>query len=285
MKKYVILSLLAAGLMSSLDACKKKEKDVYDNSSAPQSNAIIENAFDEMTNMSDQAIKGSLVYYKSPQVTVVYAEKHDAYFTEKTPCNVLVTLDTTGVNKTITIDWGSTNCDCNDGKQRRGKIITTFNGQYRDSGTVITHTPVDYYVNDNKIAGTKTVTNKGLNSNGKPYFNISVNGTVTMSGGEVFTYSSDRVRTWTAGSGTSLNFFDDEYDITGSANASSTNGNGYTATITSALHVKIGCPYIMSGVLEFTPTGKLLRVIDYGAGTCDATFTVTVNGQTYTING
>lgn len=285
MKKYIALSVLAVALISSLDACKKKEKEEYDNSSAPQSNAVIENAFDEMTNMSDQAIKGSLVYYKSPQVTVVYAEKHDASFTEKTPCNVLITLDTTGVNKTITIDWGTSNCDCNDGKQRRGKIITTFTGQYRDSGTVITHTPVDYYVNDNKIEGTKSVENKGLNSNGKPYFEISVNGSVTMSGGEIFTYSSDRVRTWTAGSETELNFFDDEYDITGSANANSTNGNGYVATITSALHVKVGCPYIMSGVLEFTPTGKLMRTINYGDGTCDNTFTVTVNGVTYTING
>lgn len=286
MKKYLIFTVLAVGLVS-VNACKKNDDtdDDYDNSTAPQSNAIIENAFDEMTNMTDQAIKGELVYYKSPKVTVVYAEKHDASLTEKTPCNVLITLDTTGVDKSITIDWGTTNCDCNDGKQRRGKIITTFTGQYRDSGTVITHAPVGYYVNDNKIEGSKTVTNMGTNSSSQPYFNISVNGSVTMTSGEVFTYTSSRVRTWTAGSGTSLNFFDDEYDITGTASASSTNGNGYTAEVVDPLHVKVGCAYIVSGVLNFTPTGRPLRVINYGNGACDATFTVTINGVTYTING
>jgi hypothetical protein len=285
MKKYMALLILAAALVSSLDACKKKEKEEeYDNSSAPKSNAIIENAYDEMTNMSDQAVNGTLDYYGFPKVTTVYG-KEDVSLLEKEACNVIITIDTVSSPKTVTIDWGNANCDCDDGKQRRGKIITSFTGKYRDSGTVITHTPVDYYVNDNKISGTKTVTNKGLNSSGKPYFTISVNGTVTMSDGEIFTYTSDRVRTWTAGHGTLLYFLDDEYDITGSANASSTNGNGYVATITSALHVKVGCPYIMSGILEFTPTGKLMRTINYGNGTCDNTFTVTINGVTYTING
>lgn len=283
MKKSILFAALALGLIA-LNGCKKDKEEEYDGSSAPVSNAIIENAFDEMTNMSDQAINGALVYYKSPKVTVVYASKDDVAMLEKEACNVIVTIDTTSATKSITIDWGSTNCDCNDGKQRRGKIITTFTGHYRDSGTMITHTPVNYYVNDNKIEGTKTVTNMGTNSDGNPYFNIAINGTVTMSGGDVFTYTSTRVRTWVAGHTTVFNFFDDEYDITGSASASSTNGNGYEALITSALHVKVGCAYVTKGTLEFTPTGKAMRVIDYGDGACDQTFTVTINGITYTVN-
>ena len=287
MKKVFLFGALVFTLIA-LDACKKeskKEEETYDNSSAPKSNAIIENAYDDMTNMTDQAINGSLVYYKSPKVTFFYPEKgNEVYSLEKDACNVIVTVDTTSSTKSITIDWGSTNCDCNDQKQRRGKIVTTFTGKYRDAGTVITHTPVDYYVNDNKIEGSKTVTNMGLNASNQPYFNISVNGSVTMTSGDVFTYTSTRVRTWTAGA-TTLIFMDDEYDISGSATASSSNGNGYVSTITTPLHVKVGCGFVTSGVLEFTPTGKALRVIDYGSGTCDNTFTVTVNGNTYTING
>lgn len=281
MKKYIVLA--ACGALVALSACKKDKDDDYDNSSAPASNAIIENAFDEMTNMSDQAINGNMVYYGLPQVTTVYGK--EAPLNDKVDCNVIITIDTLSSPRSITIDWGTTNCTCDDGKQRRGKIITTFTGHYKDSGTVITHTPMDYYVNDNKIEGTKTVTNMGTNSNGQPYFNVSINGTVTMTNADVFTYSSTRVRTWTSGYNTPLYFYDDEYDITGSATASSTNGNGYVANVTTPLHVKVGCPYVVSGVLEFTPTGKALRVIDYGAGTCDATFTVTINGHTYVING
>jgi hypothetical protein len=262
-----------------LGSCKKK----YDNSEAPANNAIVENAFDEMTNMSDQAIKGNLVYYKLDKVNYFYGSKEQAQF-EKTPCAVNITIDTVSSPKTVTIDWGSSNCDCNDGKQRRGKIVTTFTGSYFNTGTVITHTPVDYYVNNNKIEGTKTVTNMGYNTNNQLYYNVSINGTVTKSTGEIITYTSTRVRTFTAGFTTPLNFWDDEYDITGTANATVVNGDSWEAHTTSALHIKVGCGYITKGTLEITPAGKPVRVIDYGTGACDATFTVTVNGNTYTIN-
>ena len=287
--KLKLVSVLMLGTLMFFTACKKEEakpeeqEPTYDNSSAPKSNAIIENAFDDMTNMSDQAVNGNLEFYNSPKVSVYYLDKSEI-IVNKEACNVIISIDTLSSPKSVTIDWGNTNCDCNDGKQRRGKIITTFTGKYRDVGTVITHTPVNYYVNDNKIEGTRTVTNMGLNASNQPYFNVSIDGVVTMSTGEVFTYTSTRVRTWTNGSSTLLTFLDDEYDITGSATATSTSGNGYTATITSPLHIKVGCAFITSGILDFTPTGKLLRTINYGDGTCDTSFTVTVNGVTYTIN-
>jgi hypothetical protein len=105
-----------------------------------------------------------------------------------------------------------------------------------------------------------------------------------LSTGEIVNYTSSRVRTFTAGYNTQFNFWDDEYDITGTANATVVNGDGYQAQTTAPLHVKVGCGYITRGTLEITPTGKPVRVIDYGSGTCDATFTVTINGTTYTIN-
>lgn len=282
MKKVLLFSvvLLAAG-STILLSCKKKKND---DSDAPKLNAIAENSFEEMTNMTDQAMTGNMVYYKSEKVTVVYADKVSNTPVEKTDCSVLITIDTTSSPHSVTIDWGTNNCTCNDNKQRRGKIITTFTGSYYAQGTVITHTPVDYYVNNNKIEGTKTVTNMGPNSSGKPYYNISINGTVTMSSGEVVHYTSSRVRTFTDGYTTPMNFWDDQYDITGSANSTVDNGDSYVATITSALHIKVGCPYITKGKIDITPSGKPVRTIDYGDGTCDGTFTVTVNGHTYTFS-
>lgn len=275
MKKLAILSLVALSLTSCLKNRLKKDQSAL-------VNYKIETAFDEMTNISDQAITGNMVYYKSGQIIVAKPGQNIAF--EKADCNVIITIDTTSSPKSVTVDYGSSNCTCNDGKTRRGKIVTTFTGQYIAPGTIITHTPVDYYVNDIKFEGTKTVQNMGLNTNGQPYFNVQIDGTATLESGEVVDYTSTRVRTWTNGFNTLINRMDDEYDITGSAVASFSNGGGYTGNTTSPVHIKVGCSFPVSGVIELTPTDKPVRVINYGDGTCDYSFTVTVSGYTFTIN-
>ena len=278
MKYFIALS---SALILLIVACGKRK---YDNSSAPKLNAMVENYFSEFSNMTDQAITGSMVFYKVGEVITNNSADGKPIQESKADCNVLITLDTTGTNKTITIDWGTSNCTCNDGKSRRGKLVSTFTGSYFAQGTVITHTPVDYYVNDNKVEGTKTVTNMGLNSSGQIYYNVDVDGIVTMSTGEVVNYTSSRVRTFTNGYTTPSIFLDDEYAITLTSNATVSNGDSYEAHTTEALKVKVGCGYIKSGVLSITPSGKPERVIDYGDGACDATFTITINGNTYVIN-
>lgn len=275
MKNLLILSLVALSLTSCLKNRLKKDQSAL-------VNYKIETAFDEMTNISDQAITGNMVYYKSGQVIVAKPGQNIAF--EKADCNVIITIDTTSSTKSVTVDYGSSNCTCNDGKTRRGKIVTTFTGQYIAPGTIITHTPVDYYVNDIKYEGTKTVQNMGLNSNNQPYFNVQIDGTATLESGEVVDYTSTRVRTWTNGFNTLLNRFDDEYDITGTSEAIFSSGEGYTGNTTSPIHIKVGCGFPVSGTLDITPTGKPVRQINYGDGTCDYSFTVTVSGYTFTIN-
>jgi hypothetical protein len=276
MKKIILFSL---GISLVLSACGKFR---YDKDQSAEVNRKVESAFDEMTNISDQAITGNMVYYKNGGVIVTHPGDKPVQL--KTACNVIITIDTTGSVKTVTVDYGSSNCDCNDGKTRRGKIVTTFTGPYHAQGTIITHTPVDYYVNDIKIEGTKTVENMGLNTTGQPYFNVQIDGVATLTTGETMTYTSTRVRTWTAGFNTLLNRFDDEYDITGTASGVFSSGGSYTANITAPVHIKVGCGFPVSGTVEITPQSHPVRVLDYGTGTCDATFTVTVNGHTYTFN-
>jgi hypothetical protein len=270
--KIFLFSIVGLAILSS---CKKR----FDNDMSALMNYRIETAFDEMTNISDQAVTGTMVYYKSGEV--VTTKPGDKPAMPKTPCNVIITLDTINSLKTVTVDYGTTNCDCNDGKTRRGKIVTTFTGQYIAPGTVITHTPVDYYVNDIKYEGTKTVTNMGLNSNGQPYFNVQIDGSATKTDGEVITYTSSRVRTWVQGYNTLTDRFDDQYEIIGTATGVFSNGGGYSAQTTNPLHVNVGCGFPVSGTLEITPQNKPVRSVDYGQGVCDYAFTVTVNGVTY----
>jgi len=274
MKKLVLFSAVAASLFN-LVSCKKK----WDNDQSALVNLKIENAFDEMTNISDQAITGNMVYYKSGEI--IYTKPGDKPAMPKTPCSVIITLDTINSLKTITVDYGTTNCDCNDGKTRRGKIITTYTGAYLATGTVITHTPLDYYVNDIKIEGTKTVTNMGSNNNSQPYFNVQIDGQATLTSGTIVDYTSTRVRSWISGYSTPLNRMDDVYDISGNATAAYSTGGGYTANATSPVRIQIGCGFPTKGIIELTPTNKPTRTINYGDGNCDAQFTVTVNGTTY----
>lgn len=260
------LILLPAFAMLLLASSCRKEKEPRDNDlTSALDNRIAEAAFNDVLKQADAAAKdGGL------------RDMMD-------PCVVELTIDTTSMPRTLLIDFGTVNCTGQDGRQRRGKILVTFTGPYRAPGTIITITPQDYHVDDHLIQGTKTVTNLGLNGNGQTHFSVVVNGTITAPGGAwTSTHQAQRVRTWIGGEDTP-NPWDDEYHITGSGNGINRNGTAYTLLITQALHVKVGCWYITAGKLEITPQGRPTRYIDFGSGTCDAGFTVTVNGITYTV--
>lgn len=185
---------------------------------------------------------------------------------------------------TITVDFGPTNCMCSDGRNRRGKIIINFTGAYRDSGSVHTITFDNYYQNDNKVEGTKTVTNMGHNSSGQSYFNIHVSGTITKADGTSIATNSDRVRTWTAGESTLFNWSDDVYMITGSGTITRPAGIVNVA-ITSPLEVHLGCRWIEAGTVTYTLPSGATRTLNYGStAACDNNATLTLaSGVTHAI--
>ena len=132
----------------------------------------------------------------------------------------------------------------------------SYTGRYRDPGTVITITPQDYYVNDNHLQGTKTVTNMGTDQNGHLYYTVTVNGSLTAADGSwTATHQANRVRTWIQGSDTPT-LLDDVYEITGSGSGVNRNGIAYTVNITNALRVAIGCPFITAGTAQVTPQDR-----------------------------
>ena len=201
------------------------------------------------------------------------------------PCAVSVTRDTVSVPHTLLIDFGPSNCTGADGRNRRGRLAITFTGRYRDPGTVITITREDYYVNDHRLQGVKTVTNAGLNGEGQPFFSVSVSGSVTAPDGSwTSIHSYQRTRTWIAGQNT-LDLLDDVYLITGSGNGVNRKAQPFSLLITTPLRVEVGCPWIVSGVLKITPASLEVRTVDYGTGACDNQVSVTVNGNTFTFGG
>jgi len=259
LKNLTTLTLMAVALV----ACRKDKDEAPDlDYTSATDNACAEDAFTDMLTQVDQAVEDNGL---------------------RDDCAPLVTFDTVAVPHTLTLNFGDVNCTAQNGRLRRGRIQVSYTGHYRDPGTVITITPLNYYVNNNLVLGTKTVTNMGTNDDGHLYYSVVVNGSLTAGDGSwIATHQAQRTRTWIAGSDTP-GIFDDVYLITGAGSGVNRNGVAYTVAITNALRVQIGCPWITQGTVVVTPVSRPERTIDYGNGTCDSTFTISVNGQTYTI--
>ena len=272
-----VLGIIAITGIICLSSCKKKdmsEKDTDTSSASDQS--LASSSVNDLTNISDEAGRNySVSSFRTADANGLLA----------TSC-AIITVDTLSATKTITVNFGSTNCTCNDGRNRRGSIILSFNGKYRDSLTFITVNPVNYFVNDNQVSGTKTITNKGHNAANHLVYEISANMTIVKANGAgTISWSSVRQREWIAGEST-LIWSDDIYSITGSASGTSASGNSFSSIITSPLirNMSLGCrKHFIQGVLEHTPNGKATRIINFGNGACDDQATVTINGNTYTI--
>src|SRR6266516_2734206 len=115
-------------------------------------------------------------------------------------------------SQTVTIDFGD-GCLCADGKFRKGAIIIHLTGPIRRSGSVLTITFRDFYLNRAHIEGTKTISN--LSANGAVKFTVQVvGGKVTLPNGRGYKYNSLKSVAQIDGS-TTPNTIDDVYKIEG----------------------------------------------------------------------
>lgn len=270
MKRLKTAVVTAAALLA-LVACRKDKEDTM----APGNGAP------DYTAASDEAMTSD--YSNDMLQQVDAAALANGVRSTNDACAPTVTIDTVAMPHTMHIDFGQSNCTALNGRMRRGVILVSYTGPYRAQGTVITITPQNYFVNNNHVEGTKTITNMGLNENHVPYFNVVADITVTAGNGNwTATHHSERIRTWVQGSDTS-DPTDDAYVITGHGHGINRNGHTYVMAIESPLHVHAGCPFITQGVVSITPESQPVRTIDYGNGECDNSATVTVNGQSFTI--
>ncbi len=274
MKKLIATVTYVLALASLIfTGCKKEQNDIDTATSAD--NAQSESVYNDVSSEVDNAAMSNK--FLDPSSTGVS--------TVTCPTITIDHPDSTTWPKVVTIDFGSTNCTNATGVNHRGQIIATFSGPYRAIGTVITITFNNYYVNDNHVEGTKTITNGGTNALGQMFWTVVVqNAQITKTDGTVITWNATRTRTWVSGQNTVGNWTDDAYQITGSAAGTNSNGNSYTSIITSPLYIAWGCRWVEAGTIEVTPSGKPSHTIDFGtAGNCDNDATVTINGNVYNI--
>jgi len=276
-KNNIMKYLMVAATVGIFFTSCKKDKDEKDvDTNAASDHALSEGTFNDVNNISDEAANGNLTSY----ITSGTSDSGERGLL--TSC-ATITHDTVSTPRVLTIDFGTANCLCGDGRYRRGIINVTYSGKYRDSASTHTISFTNYFVNDNQVLGTKTVTNNGHNAAGNLNYSISVNGQIIKANnGGTITWTSVRNREWIAGENTPT-WFDDVYLITGSADGTSAAGNSFNATITSALRKEIGYKHIVSGILNITPSGKATRILNFGNGVRDDKATVTINGNVYNI--
>lgn len=170
--------------------------------------------------------------------------------------------------KTITIDFGD-GCLCADGKFRKGAIIIHLTGPIRRSGSVMTITLRNFYLNRAHIEGTKTVSN--LSENGNIKFTVQVTGgAVTFPSGRGYHYNGLKFVKQVEGGQTNT-CRDDVYTIEGRSKTEFNNGVTVTLDTESPLVKKVTCPWISNGTLKIKINDRIL-FLDYGApanGDCD----------------
>ena len=272
MKKNTLLILLISiGLLFS--KCHKADRDDDKETQSSDDNMLAENTFTDIFNQIDHIANEEPDLNKNGNSNIHFLSTCPTF-------TITPTLPDSSFPKTLTIDFGdSTNCLGTDGVNRRGKIVATFSGKYKNLGTVISVYLSNYYVNDFHVEGTKNITNMGFTNNGNPYFKVNVsNAKITSPTGKSITWSSQRTKEWIAGD-TSASLLDDVYLITGTASGTGISGNTFNATITNALKVAPTCRWIESGTIKLTPQNLTPRIIDFGNGDCDNKATVTINGH------
>ncbi len=188
-------------------------------------------------------------------------------------------------NKTIIIDYGK-GCIGKRGRERSGKIIITYTDKRFVPGAIHTITFNNFYIDGNKIEGTRIRTNISESLDDNLKFKIElVGGKVTFEDGTVATrdaeWETTRIRT--------SNPINDKRIRTGGAKGINNDGVGYIVTITKPIVWKRGClsklkvmiPVEGTKVKEFED-GKTVT-IDYGDGSCNNSMTITIDGVSKTV--
>ena len=273
--KTKIFLIITALVLLTFTSCKKdmsllEPSSIDIASDDAVSEAVFEDIFtsiDDATIALDDAMKNG--DSKSPLLVI-----------EDACPAVTVEHPATGIwPKVITIDYG-TGCTGFYNNTRSGKIIINVTGPRREEGSKRTVTFENYYFNDIKVEGTKIFENLGPNEAGNIVISVSLTGgKLILPDGKTLERDAEHQREWIAGFATPVRW-DDECLVTGSASGRNADGISYLRTITSALHWKRVCVFIVSGVVNIERADAEPFNLDYGSGECDNKAVVSRGGET-----
>jgi hypothetical protein len=173
---------------------------------------------------------------------------------------------------------------CNDGRNRRGKMMIQYQGGFKRAGSEYNITFDNFYVNDVLIMGSSMIKHMGDNVDGKPYFNATIKAKALQPGAvDTIYWNAKHQYTCIKGSET-IQWEDDIYEILGIANGFNQNKNYFASNITKPLIREVLCRYFKSGTIDMQPKGLALRIIDLGPDGCDKDASVEINGKRWLVS-
>lgn len=284
--KYVQLVGLVILLISIMLACQKdmsesslsKQTSAQQSAQSAQDNSAMLAATQDAVNLTSGAFANQGITYGRTadddldpdcQPTVTSNIKIDRTH-----------LDTLIVSGTITLNFGSgTTCDST--HLRKGSIIDSIMlvVVFKGKTTFHSHETItfeNYWRDSTELNGSISVTA----ATGNPT-TVKINGSrIRYNDGTSSSWSGNLVFvSQTDSSGHRV------VDVTGSWNGTTRSGTTFSANITKTIVYQAGCfgnghNYIpVSGTIEVTTNGTT-SIIDYGNGTCDRNYTITVSGVT-----
>ena len=290
MLKQNVFKISAIALVASVlavSSCKEEEERLTIQDTADLTDeAVTDGYFQDMDDMSGLAIESpSDSEYSSGRTSGdITIEDH------RFSCDgVVVTIESDATSTVeqpkgvLTIDFGTSGCADPKGNVRKGKLILTYNGRRFTPGSTVVTTTENYFINDVKLEGTRTLTNAQNSTLDAPRFNVVLaNGRATFSDEKFATRESNITWQWNRED----NPINDNLRIENTSTASGTNRGGrqYSMMLLEDLVYKRHCRIAVQGVKKYTINGTKEITLNFGDGTCDRAFTVTTNGVTRNIS-
>ena len=166
------------------------------------------------------------------------------------------------------------------GNTKLGSVNVVLTDFWKNEGSSRTVTFEDFYINGNKLEGTRNILNTGVNELQNPTFERNfLEASYSRADTATMTWESYRDVEMIAGY-ESFIVADDEYMVSGSASGVNFEGSSFTATVTDELYYKKCSLFPVSGSITIEIEGESSIYISYGEGECDNLATMTINDVT-----
>ncbi len=287
----IAFSVCLAGVC--LVACNK-QSEVTPQQTAQATEAAIDNSqivalTKEVLDLTQEGLASEGLIEESPIIANQSARRNQGCRPVISGTYTLITrtTDTLAYSGTITIDYGDGSACSDSVRVRKGKItdvftVTIIGNKQSGMKPAVSHQETITFENFQKdsaivngtfikqaTSGITTITAQNAKVTYLDGTSVSWNGTLT------YTYNNN---------GTPHILSDDTQTITGSLSGTTRQGTAYAATITKDIAYSVSClaediDGPVSGVLEITSNGAT-ALVNYGDGSCDNVYTVTVGGVT-----
>ncbi|OYU84071.1 MAG: hypothetical protein CFE24_08535 [Flavobacterium sp. BFFFF2] len=274
MKTIKILGSFSLAFALFLGSCTRKDITTTDDTLSAtdtQNQAKMDQASNDVQDVVEAALAAQF-----PSIT------GRDNFTILPACAMMTTV-ATNTSWTRTIDFGTTGCIMPSGNALKGKLIATGAIPYSPTNYTVTYSFDNFYHNEIKVGGTRTVTRtfaaSTLSSTPHPIYNIDLNNmTLTFPNLGTYTRAGNRIREFVSGFG-SPTPLDNIYLITGQWETTRPNGTSHSTTVSTPIKIDMSCQYkLTAGVLRLTKNAHYAD-INYGTGDCDNIYTVSIDGS------